>query len=154
MNYTPSWMSYKGQWMKEVLSENKTQSSQTGRPARPGRHAGVRQASPAGCETVATEHFHSPLLPARSFYRSGPVLAPSLWVGVLTRPASFTSAPQGLHPARQEGQVSPKDAGHEASLWGRGTCVLTTPAQVRNQWLNSYSSLPWCPTSRFNLSHI
>ena len=48
MNYTPTQMSYKGQWRGEPLK------------AKP---KGVLLSSPAGCETVATECFHSPFLP-------------------------------------------------------------------------------------------
>lgn len=87
----------------------------------------------------------------------------SFSMGRCANMAGFTSASQGLHPAPTERAGVPQRCrvwslvrllltDPHISPWGRGTCALATLAQVRNQWPDSYSSLPWCPANRFSLS--
>lgn len=80
MNSTPSPMSYKGQWTKEILSENKTKSSQTGQPRSSlcGQCTGVLLLSSSGMWNSSYWGFPF-LLPIASFHCGSPVRAPS-WV--------------------------------------------------------------------------
>ena len=75
-------MSYKGQGTRDPLRTKPKAAKLANQGVHPAAsEQGSCYSSAAGCETVATEYFHSPLLPIRRFYYSGPVLSPSSCAG-------------------------------------------------------------------------
>lgn len=83
---------------------------------------------PEGCETVATEYFHCPLLPIRGFYCSSPVLTPSLCAGCARMEANPLYHKGLHHPELMERTGTPSKMlsgcsycwrDLHISLWGR-----------------------------------
>lgn len=160
MNYTPFQKSYKGQWTKEILSENTTKSSETGQPRRSlcGHCAGALVFSR---RMWNSSYWVFPLSPPshRKFSLQGPCslftfVCWMCWNGWLNLCTIRGDMQNWWKDARLEARCNCHWWDLSISPRGRGgTCLLSMLAQARNQCPNPSSSLPWCP-NQFLISLI